>query len=63
MFQNLFWKIEFSIFDGWSIYGHANPNYYLLMLKVAFFQKVRCVFQISKSPKKIIPKNYPGLEI
>ena len=32
-------------------------------LKVAFFQKVRCVFQISKSPKKNIPKNYPGLEI
>ena len=32
-------------------------------IKVAFFQKVRCVFQISKSPKKYIPKNYPELEI
>ena len=33
------------------------------ILKVAFFQKVRFVFQISQSPKKIIPKNYPELEI
>ena len=33
------------------------------LLKVAFFQKVRFVFQISQSPKKIIPKNYPELEI
>ena len=33
------------------------------MLKVAFFQKVRGVFQISKSPKENIPKNYPELEI
>ena len=32
-------------------------------LKVAFFQKVRFVFQISKSPKKNIPKRYPELEI
>ena len=33
-------------------------------LKVSFFQKVRCVFQISKkSPKKIIPNQYPELEI
>ena len=32
-------------------------------LKGAFFQKVRFVFQISQSPKKIIPKNYPELEI
>ena len=32
------------------------------ILKVAFFQKVRCVFRISKSPKKYIPKNYPELE-
>jgi hypothetical protein len=31
-------------------------------LKVAFFQKVRFVFQISKSPEKNIPKNYPELE-
>ena len=33
------------------------------LLKVFFFQKVRFVFQISKSPKNIIPKNYPELEI
>ena len=33
------------------------------ILKVAFFQKVRFVFQISQSPKKIVPKNYPKLEI
>ena len=33
------------------------------MLKVAFFQKVRFVFQISKSPKKISPNHYPELEI
>ena len=32
-------------------------------LKVAFFQKVRFVFQISKSQKTNIPKNYPELEI
>ena len=32
-------------------------------LKVAFFQKVQFFFQISKSPKQIIPKNYPELEI
>ena len=32
------------------------------LLKVAFFQKVGFVFQISKS-KKNIPKNYPELEI
>ena len=31
--------------------------------KGAFFQKVRFVFQISQSPKNIIPKNYPELEI
>ena len=33
------------------------------LLKVAFFQKVRFLFQISKSPEKNIPKNYPELEI
>ena len=32
-------------------------------LKVAFFQKVRFNFQISKSQKIYIPKNYPKLEI
>ena len=31
--------------------------------KGGFFQKVRCVFQISKFPKKNIPNHYPGLEI
>ena len=30
---------------------------------MAFFQKVRFVFQISKSPKKNIPNYYPELEI
>ena len=30
---------------------------------MAYFQKVRFVFQISKSPEKNIPKNYPELEI
>ena len=34
-----------------------------VLVKVAFFQKVQYVFQISKSPKKNIPKNYPELEI
>ena len=34
------------------------------ILKVAFFQKVQFVFQISKPQKKIIfQKNYPELEI
>ena len=32
-------------------------------LKVAYFQKVQCVFYISKSQKKIFQKNYPKLEI
>ena len=32
-------------------------------LKVAFFQKVKLIFQISKSPKKNIPKDYPEFEI
>ena len=31
--------------------------------KGAFFQKVRFVFQISQSPKNIIPKSYPELGI
>ena len=34
-----------------------------VQLKVPFFQKVRFVFQISQSSKKIVPKNYPELEI
>ena len=32
-------------------------------LKVAFIQKVRFAFQISKSSKKITPDHYPELEI
>ena len=36
---------------------------YHVFLKVAFFQKVRFVFQISKSQKENIPKSYPELEI
>ena len=32
-------------------------------IKVAFFQKVRFIFQIPQSPKKIIPKNYPELNL
>ena len=35
-----------------------SPTY---LVKVAFFQKVRFVFQISE--KKIFQKNYPELEI
>ena len=35
----------------------------MIRAKGGFFQKVRFVFQISQSPKKIIPKNYPELEI
>ena len=38
----------------------------MIMIQITFkggFLKVQCVFQISKSPKKIIPKNYPGLKI
>ena len=34
-----------------------------IQTKGGFFQKVQFVFQISKSPKKNIPKNYPELEI
>ena len=32
------------------------------VLKVAFFQKVRCVFQISKSPKNIFQKTILNLK-
>ena len=42
----------------------AMQNYYrqsTYLLKVAFFQKVRCVFQISK--KKNTTNHYPELEI
>ena len=55
-------------------HGKARVQYALLIkfrfskkathtLKVAFFQKVRFVFQISKSQKIYIPKSYPELEI
>ena len=33
------------------------------LVKVAFFQKVQFVFQISKSPKQITPNHYLELEI
>ena len=46
-----------------SDYTYSPYNTYWFLVKMAFFQKVRCVFQISKSPKKYIPKNYPELEI
>ena len=53
------------LFLSWEtvIASFLNPikNFYLV--KVAFFQKVWFVFQISKSPEKYIPKNYPELEI
>ena len=39
------------------------PFKYVRFDKVGFFQKVRYVFQISISPKKNLPKNYPELEI
>ena len=35
----------------------------LQLFKGGFFWKVRFIFQISQSPKKIIPKKYPELEI
>ena len=45
----------------------ANPfgleTWFCCPLKVAFFQKVGYVFQIFKSQKKYIPKDYPELEI
>ena len=44
-----------------DIYGLVTFN--ILSTKGGFFQKVRFVFQISKSQKKNIPKNYPELEI
>jgi hypothetical protein len=44
----------YSMMGGWSTWQ---------WVKVAFFQKVRLVFQNSQSPKKTIPKNYPELEI
>ena len=40
-----------------------GPSDILRFPKGFFFQKVQFVFQISQSPKKNIPKNYPELEI
>jgi len=34
-----------------------------VLFKVVSFHKVRFIFQISKSPKQIIPNHYPDLEI
>ena len=50
---------QFSVTEKENTFEYFAPQ----LLKVAFFQKVRCVFQISKSPKKYVPKNYPELEI
>ena len=36
---------------------------FIITLKVAYFQKVGCSFSIAQISKKIIPKNYPELEI
>ena len=44
----------------WYYFGFFRP---VGFLKVAFFQKVQCIFKISKYPKNNIPKNYPELEI
>ena len=37
--------------------------HYIRKAKGGFFQKVQFVFQISKSPKINIPKNYPEIKI
>ena len=52
-------------FERLKISSEIKGNFKLdgNVLKVAFSQKVRFIFQISKSPKKNIPKNYPDLEI
>jgi hypothetical protein len=55
MFQSVF------LISVISTIGNAEMAHSLS--KGAFFQKVRFVFRISKSPKKNIPKNYPELEI
>ena len=38
-------------------------NRFKYLLKVAFFQKVLCVFKSSNFQNKNIPKKYPELEI
>ena len=43
------------------VFGLIKENMKLSRSKGGIFQKVRFVFQISKSPKN--PKNYPELEI
>jgi hypothetical protein len=50
---------RFGLVLGWL----AVLKISAIKLKVAFIQKVRFVFQISKSPKKYIPNYYPELEI
>ena len=41
----------------------SSVNWLGYFPKGGFFQRVRFVFQISQSPKRNIPKNYPELEI
>ena len=47
--------------DLWSN-GQKISNCAYHLVKVAFLQKVRCVFQISKSPKKIFQKTILNLK-
>ena len=49
-------KIQFYLFYVVWIDDKENEGQVLL-------KKARFVFQISQSPQKIIPKNYPELEI
>ena len=63
---NIQYWTPISTFDALSQWHDRHIRlelFFTSILKVAFFQKVRCVFQISKSPKKYIPKNYLEVEI
>ena len=55
--------VKLVVFPIWKNYEIKKKVVSNLELKVASLQKVRLVFQISKSPKKNFPKNYPELEI
>ena len=55
----LLYKLQLQVSANYSF--RPKPGFGR-SLKVAFFQKVWFVFQISKSPKNI-PKHYPELEI
>ena len=60
-------------FEGAEVPSSGVPLYHInralsspttkAMLNVPFIQRVIFVFQITQSPKKSIPKNYPELEI